>query len=197
MIHSLALCLMEFGLPYMSAFPTESQRQLLSQHGLDTWFCGQWVGIEDRDEVVRRLGVAAETVVTCDFQTAMELFSPENTARSVWITSLSPGWSHVLVLSGRPPSLEALSLGHHRAIEITYPGEAVGIEPPIHAYAGEINTDFFGIDEYRVYWDDLPYDPLMPPAEDLEHQLVIMGRIAGRFLDHDWVSSQGLLCRLP
>ncbi|MBN6052691.1 hypothetical protein JYK22_12205, partial [Nonomuraea sp. RK-328] len=181
----------------MSAFPEASQHQLLMEYGFGFWFSGQWVSIGDSDEVARRLQVAAETIVTCDLQTAMRSFSPGSATRCVWITSLSPGWSHILILSGRPPSLEMLSLGDHRVFELTYLGEVGEIEPPFYAHDGEVNVDFFSMDEYRPYWDDLAYDPLMPPAEELEQYLLIMGRISGRFLDRDWVSSQGLLCRVP
>lgn len=95
------------------------------------------------------------------------------------------------------PSAETLSRGGHRVFEIVFLRELGEIEPPFHAHDGAGNTDFFSDDEYSVHWEDLESYSLMPPVEEFEQQLIIIGRIAGRFLDRDWFSSQGLLGQAP
>ncbi|GGL09918.1 hypothetical protein Sme01_32750 [Sphaerisporangium melleum] len=167
-------------------------------HGLHPWFAAQWVGIEDGNEVAQRLRVPVETMETCDFQTAMESYAPTSETLRVWITSHVPGWSHVLVLSGwTMPSAEVLSRGGRRVFEIAYTSGVEEIEPMGYTHDGVSAGDIFQADEYHDYWADLPYDDMMPPADELEQYLVIVGRITERFLDRDWFSAHGLLCTIP
>ncbi|MEU7901124.1 hypothetical protein AB0B45_50910 [Nonomuraea sp. NPDC049152] len=181
----------------MTPFPVENQQQLLVAHGLDRWFGAQWVSIEDRHEVARRLNFPAETIETCDFQTALRSYDPVSPAQRVWITSHAPGWSHVLLLSGgQASSAEALSRHGRRVFEISYIGGIEEIEELTYVHDGEYRS-VFDEEEYRVHWADLPNDNMMSETETLDQYLIIIGRITGRFLGHDWVSSQGLLCVMP
>ncbi|WP_328709111.1 hypothetical protein [Microbispora hainanensis] len=181
----------------MNAFPVESQQRLLAEHGFAHWFGGQWVSIDDGKEVARRLHVEAETIVTCDLRTAVRSYSPASEARRIWISPLAAGWSHILGLGGSMPSAEMLSTGGRRVFEIHFFGETGEVEPPFYAFDGTGSVDFFSEEEYSAHWEDLEYDGTLSPAEELEQYLIIMGRIAGRFLDRAWVSSQGLLCTIP
>ncbi|GLX11687.1 hypothetical protein [Microbispora sp. NBRC 16548] len=180
----------------MTLFPTENQQRLLVAHGLDRWFGAQWVSIEDGHEVARRLHFPAETIETCDFQTAMRSYDPLGSAQRVWITSHAPGWSHVLLLSGgQASSAEELSRHGQRVFELSYVGEIEELDEPIYTHDGEYRS-IFDEAEYEAYRTNLSNDNTMP-VSDLEQLLIIIGRITGRFLDQDWVSSQGLLCVIP
>ncbi|MFG6201307.1 hypothetical protein [Nonomuraea sp. JJY05] len=176
----------------MNPFPDENQQRLLAAHGLDGWFVSQWVSLEDGFEVARRLHFPTETIEACDFQTAMRSHDPAGSGQRVWITPHAPGWSHVLLLrGGQASSAEELSRRGRRVVEISYAsGE---IDEPIYTHDGAYRS-IFDETEYDVHWADLSYDDMMPETELLDQFLIIIGRITGRFLDRDWISSQGLLC---
>jgi hypothetical protein len=182
----------------MNAYPAENQQHLLLEHGLDLRFAALWASIGDGHEVAQRLHVPADSIETCDFDTAMRSYAPLSQAQRVWITPHAPGWSHVLVLSGwKMPSAEKLSFGGQHVFEVSCIGGVEEVEELVYTYDGASTRDFFDKDEYRTHWADLPYDDMLLPAEELEQHLIIMGRITGRFLDRDWISSQGLLCTIP
>ncbi|MDX3103476.1 hypothetical protein [Nonomuraea angiospora] len=128
-------------------------------------------------------------------KTAMRSHDPAGPEQRVWITPHAPGWSHVLLLrGGQASSAEELSRHGQRVFEISYvSGE---IDEPIYTHDGAYRG-IFDETEYDVHWADLSYDDTMPEAELLEQFLTIIGRITGRFLDRDWISSQGLLCIKP
>ncbi|MFI0419963.1 hypothetical protein [Spongiactinospora sp. 9N601] len=182
----------------MSSLPIETQRHLIAEHGLKPWFFAQWVSIEDRNEVARRLQVPERLRHPCDFETAVQSYDPHDEEKWVWITSHAPGWTLVLFLSGRiPPPSEALSIGRQRVFEISYISGVEELDELRYIHDGEITGDIFQADEYAAHWADLPYDGMMLPEEELEHYLIIMGRVTGRFLDRECFSSEGLLCMIP
>ncbi|MEU9834481.1 hypothetical protein AB0D67_23380 [Streptosporangium sp. NPDC048047] len=127
----------------------------------------------------------------------MRSYDPAGSAQRAWITSHAPGWSHVLLLSGgQASSAQELSRHGRRVFEISYVGEIEELDEPIYTYDGEYRS-IFDETEYDAYWTDLPNDDTMPAPELLDQFLIIIGRITGRFLDQDWVSSEGLLCVIP
>ncbi|WP_283134534.1 hypothetical protein [Rhizohabitans arisaemae] len=181
----------------MKSFPAERQKDLLVEHGLYGSFAAHWVSTEDINEVARRLQVAPESAMTCDFQTAIRPYEPTSIIRLVWITRHAPGWSHVLTLSGTTPDSEILSLERLHVFDLVHIGGIDRIYPLFYTYDGICSGDVFGAREYDSYSEDLESTPLTPTAELLEQYLLIMGRITGRFYDREWFSSKGLLCRIP
>ncbi|GIH69700.1 hypothetical protein Mth01_19530 [Sphaerimonospora thailandensis] len=169
----------------------------MTEYGAGPEFQAQWVDIGDLHDVARRLQVTSDTIVTCDFQTAVRSVSPLSDMKQVWISSLASGWSHIFRLSGSLPSPVELSLGGHRVFEITYFALVGEIDPPFYAHNGVLDVEFLAEDEYSVHCANLRFNDRTPLPEVLEQYLVVLGRITGRFLDRDWVSSQGLLASIP
>ncbi|MEV6868196.1 hypothetical protein AB0M44_45345 [Streptosporangium subroseum] len=181
----------------MTLFPDENQQRLLAAHGLDGRFGAQWVSIADGHEVARHLHFPAETIETCDFQTAMRSYDPGGFAQRVWITSHAPGWSHVLLLSGgEASSAQELSRHGQRVFEISYVGGIEELDEPIYTHDGEYRS-IVDEAEYAAHWTDLSSDNTTTVPELMDQFLIVIGRITGRFLDQDWVSSEGLLCIMP
>lgn len=181
----------------MRAFPAENQQRLLLEHGLHGFFMAQWVGIEDVNEVARRLEVATEATVACDFQAAMRSYgSKSGEPQQAWIARLSPGWSLVLYLNGLMSSSDALSLGGRRVFDVSYVRGIDELEELFYTHDGVCTGTIYNEEEYRVYWEDLSYD-ITTEEGQLEEYLCVLGRVAGRFLDRDFFSSQGLLVQLP
>ncbi|MER6832311.1 hypothetical protein ABT352_40430 [Streptosporangium sp. NPDC000563] len=181
----------------MTLFPTENQQRLLVAHGLNRRFGALWVSIADGYEVARGLHFPVGTIETCDFQTAMRSYDPAGSARRAWITPHTPGWSHVLLLSGgQASSAEELSRHGQRVFEISYVGGIEELDEPIYTYDGEYRSIF---DEaaHEAHWTDLPNDDTMSIPETLDQFMIIIGRITGGFLDQNWISSEGLLCVMP
>ncbi|RJL18356.1 hypothetical protein, partial [Bailinhaonella thermotolerans] len=107
-----------------------------------------------------------------------------------------PTWTHILTLTGGLMlSAEELSLGGHRVFQIVKLVEE--IEPLTYAIDGVSAGEIFPYEEYSPYWEDIKYTPTTSLAAELDQYLVIMGRLTGRFLDRDWLASQGLLGELP
>jgi hypothetical protein len=181
----------------VESLPAENQYRLLSEHGIGPEFQAQWVDIEDLREVALRLQVAPETMVSCDIKTAARSIPPSSRMEQVWISSLNPGWSHVLRLSGSLPSPVELSLDGHRVFEVTYLASVGEVDPPFSAHDGELNVEFLAEEEYSACCADLRFNDQTPLPDVLEQYLVVLGRITGRFLDRDWVSSPGLLGGIP
>ncbi|WP_285585914.1 hypothetical protein [Herbidospora sp. NBRC 101105] len=177
----------------MNAFPAESQQSLLLEHGLHSFFMAQWVSIEDIGEVARRLRIAAETTVVCDFQAAMEFYgSKSGGSQRAWITRLAPGWSLVLYLNGFRSSPEALSLGGQRVFDVSCIYGIGEIDELSYIHDGVWDGTIYDEEEYRVHWEDLTCD-ISSLEGQLEEYLCVLGRVSGRFLDRDLFSSQGLL----
>ncbi|GAB3164866.1 MULTISPECIES: hypothetical protein [Microbispora] len=181
----------------MNTYPVESQYDLLAEHGVGPEFQAQWVDIENPHEVARRLQVASDTIVTCDLQAAVRSCSPSSEMRQVWISSLAPGWSHILRLSGSLPSPVELSLDGRRVFEITYFALIGEVDPPFYAHDGVLDVEFLAEDEYSAHCADLRFNDRTPLPEVLEQYLIVLGRITGRFLDRGWISSQGLFAGIP
>ncbi|MEU4407995.1 hypothetical protein AB0F88_26055 [Streptosporangium sp. NPDC023963] len=181
----------------MHALPAENQHRLLIEHGFHDFFMAQWVSIEDIDEVARRLRVATETTFACDFQTAMESYGSKSQApHQAWIARLAPGWSIVIYLNGLMLSSDPLSLGGQRAFDVSYIPGVEEIDELFYTHDGTCTGSIYYEEEYQAYWEGLPYD-ITTTEGQLEEYLCILGRVAGRFLDHELFSSQGLLIQLP
>ncbi|GIH69698.1 hypothetical protein [Sphaerimonospora thailandensis] len=179
----------------MHAFPAANQQRLLFEYGLHEFFMAQWVSVEDINEVARRLQVATEATVACDFQVAMRSYGSRSRGPwQAWIARLAPGWSIVIYLNGLMSSSDQLSLGGQRVFDVSYvPG--IEIEELFYTHDGVCTGTIYNEEEYGTYWEDLAYD-ITSEEGQLEEYLCVMGRVAGRFLDHDLFSSQGLLVQL-
>ncbi|MBB6553362.1 hypothetical protein [Nonomuraea rubra] len=180
----------------MNSFPSESQYLLLMELGFQDWFNARWISIEDVNEVARRLQVS-EIITRCDLQSAVRSIPARPETMRVWISSLAPGWSHIICLGGLMPSPpEDLTIGGHRLFEINFLGAVGEVDLPYYSEDGEGDAEGLGLERYRGYWEGLE---ILPPSleEEMEMFLTLLGRITGRFLDRDWASSQGLLCRVP
>ncbi|OUC97712.1 hypothetical protein [Streptosporangium minutum] len=181
----------------MNALPVENQQLLLLEHGIHGFFMAQWVSIEDINEVAQRLQVVIEATVACNFQTAVRSYgSKSGEPQQAWITRLAPGWSLVLYLNGLMSSSDALSLGGQRVFDVSYIRGIDEIEELFYTHDGICTGTIYDEEEYRIYWEDLAYD-ITSEEGQLEEYLCILGRVAGRFLDHDFFTSQGLLVQLP
>ncbi|MBN6057927.1 hypothetical protein JYK22_38760, partial [Nonomuraea sp. RK-328] len=193
----------------LGSFPDEGQWDLLREHGLHELFSGQWVEIEDVDEVVRRLGGDPEAGVPCDFRTAMESYdlSTSSSELVMWIGGHAPGWSHILTLGGTLPpqgATGALSAEQRRVFDTffiwatghlhnlySYDGECIGdVSPPYPGGSGEI-------EEFDVYSSGLELADGMKTAEVFDRILCMVGRITGRFIERDLFSSTRTLYRFP
>ncbi|WP_162641389.1 hypothetical protein [Streptosporangium sp. 'caverna'] len=181
----------------MKIFPTEGQKDLLVENRLYDSFFATWVSIEGINAVAMRLEVAPEAKTICDLQTAVRLCDPSPGTQWFWIAQHAPGWSHILTLSGAGPCPDTLSLNRQRVFELAYIGGIEEIYPLAYTYDGKSDADFFDVLEYAPYWEDFDSSHHIPVEEELEQQLIIMGRITGRFYDREFFSSQGLLCKMP
>ncbi|WP_204014716.1 hypothetical protein [Sphaerimonospora thailandensis] len=194
----LALYPAESGVP-VPVFPAENQLRILIEHGLYYSFMARWVSIEDVHEVARRLQVATETTVACDLQAAMRSSGASSRKpRRAWIARLAASWSLVVYLDGWMPDSDSdlLSLGGKSVFDVSCISGIEEIEELFYTHDGVSTGTIYDEEEYLVYWDDLQYD-LKSTDGQLEEYLTILGRVAGRFLDHDLFSSQGLLVQLP
>ncbi|MFC7106873.1 hypothetical protein ACFQQB_44580 [Nonomuraea rubra] len=111
---------------------------------------------------------------------------------------ISCPWLVSYYLSRRPDAVppEDLTIGGHRLFEINFLGAVGEVDLPYYSEDGEGDAEGLGLERYRGYWEGLE---ILPPSleEEMEMFLTLLGRITGRFLDRDWASSQGLLCRVP
>lgn len=181
----------------MKTFPVEGQKDLVVEHGLYDSFFATWVDIEDVDAVAAHLEVAPAAKKTCDFQTAVRSCEPNPGTQWFWITRHAPGWSHILTLSGASPSSDILSLNRRRVFELAYIGGIEELYPLAYTYDGKSDAEFFDVPEYALYWEDFISSHRISEDEEFEQELIIMGRITGRFYDREFFFSQGLLCRMP
>ncbi|GAA1021775.1 hypothetical protein Aple_073040 [Acrocarpospora pleiomorpha] len=181
---------------FVPVFPAENQRRILLEHGLYDSFMAQWVSIENVHEVARRLQVAMETTIACDLQAAMRSYGTRSRKPwRAWIARLAPGWSLVVYLDGWMSDSDPLSLGGQRVFDVSCISGIEEIEELFYTHDGVCTGTIYDEEEYRIHWSDLKYD-LTSVEGQLEEYLCILGRVAGRFLDHDLFSSQGLLIEL-
>ncbi|GAA0841688.1 hypothetical protein ACFQVD_07020 [Streptosporangium amethystogenes subsp. fukuiense] len=180
----------------MKTFPTEGQKDLIVEYGLYNSFFATWVSIEDVNAVAMHLEVAPEAKKICDFQAAVRSCEPSPGTQWFWITRHAPGWSHILTLSGASPSSDTLSLNRQRVFELAYIGGIEELYPLAYTCDGKSDAEFFDVLEYAPYWEDFNSSHRISVDEEFEQELIIMGRITGRFYDREFFSSQGLLCRI-
>ncbi|WP_433212957.1 hypothetical protein [Microtetraspora malaysiensis] len=91
---------------------------------------------------------------------------------------------------------DLLRLGGQRVFDVSCISGIEEIEELFYTHGGVSMGTIYDKEEYRAYWDDLQYD-LESTDGQLEEYPTILGRVAGRFLDHDLFSTQGLLVQLP
>lgn len=189
------------------ALPEESQWDLLIEHGLGSWFSCQWVDTADGDEIARRLGVAPQDGILCDFQTAMQSYETSPEHLIVWVGEHSTGWSAILTISGvLPPHLiEALSAEGQRVLEAYFVEEA---DPGklMYTHDSEYVGDVFPpsspggwteVPEFEAHASGLELSGELSDAELFDRYMCMAGRITGRFIDRAWFASTRILYHVP
>ncbi|KAB8195501.1 hypothetical protein FH608_014355 [Nonomuraea phyllanthi] len=188
--------------------PAENQWNLLQEFGLSRWFVGMWVEGDDPEESARRLRVDPGSRVHCEFAEAMNDHLHSIDDQVVWIGAHSPGWTHVLWLSGFHTTAQAkeLSAGGRRLLTVFYNGE-LGELDHLYLYqdgalVNEIDPPYreggapVSVPEYAVHAEGLELRLEMRSTEELHLLLCMAGRITGRFLDREWFSSTRICARL-
>ncbi len=187
-----------------AALPAEDQWELLASHGFQKLFIGTWVEGDDPEEIAGLIGADPERRLECDLNTAMRWYQPVGGPEIVWIGAHSPGWTHITGISGVPTVVREAGSNGRRALQLLQDEDVMGLQDLELFVDSRLADDLGRFHEgplepgsfFEPYVQGLDLDP---DADDewMAHVfLCVLGRITGRFIDRDWFSLPGILCRL-
>ncbi|SNT60891.1 hypothetical protein SAMN05216276_108019 [Streptosporangium subroseum] len=190
-----------------TASPEHDQYGLLAAHGFDDEFFGLWVERDDLDELAGILRLDPQS--RRDVRLIEE--APTMTDRSVedglWIGPHGPGWSVVISTSGPGTGVLQLSSGNRGMLMVSWDREIDGLSDLVYYRDGNVVAESPGMPSGELlpsqlldpYAQGLPRDGYPIEGEErLAHAfLTIVGRITGRFLDEDWLSTPGRAYGFP
>lgn len=97
---------------------------------------GLWVQNDDPEEVALLLRADPESRLDCDLDTAMRWYEPYSEHEIAWIGPHSPGWTHVLSISGSYLEEHVLSRGGRSVFRVEYDRHVDGIHDLDHFHDG-------------------------------------------------------------
>ncbi|MEU4409846.1 hypothetical protein AB0F88_35490 [Streptosporangium sp. NPDC023963] len=186
-------------------YPLEDQWGLLVEHRIEYLFHGLWVESGDVDEVSALLRVDPDSRRECGLETATEAFQTSS-GEMVWMGAHSAGWTHVLAHGLYPYHPAIRNLGKRRVLEVHYNDHLRELEPVNLYYDGEQVGDvtppyeeggYIDLPDYRPYTSGIELGDALDLSRCVHLMLCMVGRITGRFLDREWVTSTRALHRIP
>lgn len=132
----------------------------------------------------------------------MRWYEPYSEHEIAWIGPHSPGWTHVLSISGSYLEEHVLSRGGRSVFRVEYDRHVDGIHDLDHFYDGAFAESMGPVDDGETgpgsvlgqYLAGLDFPGDM---RSLSAFLTLVGRITGRFIDSGWLTEIRALYRIP